>query len=436
MKICQLTNTYQPHVGGVARSVETLTEQCRALGHEVLVVAPSFRGDRHERDPALLRVPALQNFNGSDFSVRVPMPQLVRRRIRRFGPDVLHSHHPFLMGDTALRMAWEFNRPLVFTHHTLYENYTHYVPFDSPALKRFAIELATAYANACNAVIAPSGSVEQLLRSRGVQTEIRVIPTGIDSESLATGDAGRFRARYGLDAGTPVIGHVGRLAREKNLGFLAAAVAPVVARSSRARCVIVGDGPEDPRIRRAFAEAGAADRLVMTGKLTGQALLDAYAAMDLFMFCSLTETQGMVLAEAMAAGCPVIALDGPGVRDVVVDGENGRLLPADTDTATAGEAVAAALDDERERRHWAGTARESARRFDRVRCARAVIELYESLEQGAAAERVDWDWWDRLQARMDAEWTLLSSKAESAGRGLGGWPSGRQKPGSTNQKNS
>jgi glycosyltransferase involved in cell wall biosynthesis len=434
MKICQLTNTYRPHVGGVARSVETLTEQCRALGHEVLVVAPSFRGDRHERGHGLLRVPALQNFNGSDFSVRVPLPQLVRRRIRRFGPDVIHSHHPFLMGDTALRMAREFNRPLVFTHHTLYENYTHYVPFDSPALKRFAIELATEYANACNAVIAPSRSVEQLLRSRGVQTLIRVIPTGIDAESLAGGDAGRFRARYGLDADAPVIGHVGRLAREKNLGFLASAVAPVVARSPRARCAIVGDGPEGSRVRRIFTQAGAGDRLVMPGKLTGQALLDAYAAMDLFVFCSLTETQGMVLAEAMAAGCPVVALDGPGVRDVVVDGDNGRLLPADVDPATAGEAVAEALGDERQCRRWARAARESARRFDQVRCARSVVELYESLEQSAAADRVDWDWWDRLQARIEAEWTLLSSKAESAGRGLGQGRGGTPDQRSTNSK--
>jgi len=251
-----------------------------------------------------------------------------------------------------------------------------------------------------------------------------VIPTGIDAGSLASGDGGRFRARHGLDADTPVIGHVGRLAREKNLEFLASAVAPVIARSARARCVIVGDGPEGPLIRSVFADAAAADRLVMTGKLTGQALLDAYAAMDLFVFCSLTETQGMVIAEAMAAGSPVIALDGSGVRDVVVDGANGRLLPVESTPRTAGEAVGQAMGDRHRREEWARCAREAAQRFDRGRCARAVIELYESLGRNAAAERVDWDWWDRLQARIEAEWTLISSKAESAGRGLGGTQSG------------
>jgi len=433
MRICQLTNTFRPHVGGVARSVETLADQCRARGHEVLVVAPSFRGDVHERDPGILRVPALQNFNGSDFSVRVPLPRLVRRRLRGFGPDVLHSHHPFLMGDTALRMAREFNRPLVFTHHTLYENYTHYVPFDSPVLKRFAIELATAYANACDAVIAPSQSLSELLRSRGVETPIRIIPTGVDTEALACGDGTRFRARHGIDAHKVLVGHVGRLAREKNLAFLADSIARALEGTSKGCCAIVGDGPEGSDIRRAFARRGLADRLIMTGKLSGQALLDAYAAMDLFVFCSFTETQGMVLAEAMAAGCPVIALDGPGVRDVVADGDNGCLLAADIDAATVGKVVRAAVEGHEQRRRWADAARVTARQFDQARCADAVMELYASLDRQADDERVDWDWWDRLQARIEAEWTLISSKAESAGRGFGS-RSGTRKGGSTTQK--
>jgi len=426
MRICQLTNTFRPHVGGVARSVETLTDQCRARGHEVLVVAPSFRGDVHERDPGILRVPALQNFNGSDFSVRVPLPRLVRQRLRRFRPDVLHTHHPFLMGDTALRMAREFNHPLVFTHHTLYENYTHYVPFDSPVLKRFAIELATAYANACDAVIAPSQSVSELLRSRGVETPVRAIPTGIDTAALAGGDGSRFRARHGIDHNTVLVGHVGRLAREKNLAFLADSIARALESTAEGCCAVVGDGPEGSNIRRAFSSRDLDDRLIMTGKLSGQTLLDAYAAMDVFVFCSFTETQGMVLAEAMAAGCAIIALNGPGVRDVVADGENGRLLAGDTTVGAMAEVIRAAIEHDEMRRRWAAGARATARRFDQSRCAVAVMELYASLDHQAEEKRVDWDWWDRLQARIEAEWTLISSKAESAGRGFNRRSGGRR----------
>lgn len=431
MKICMLTNTYSPHVGGVARSVGTLVQQCRDAGHDVLVVAPSFPGDRHERDPGILRVPAWQNFNGSDFSVRVPLPQFLRGRIDRFDPDILHSHHPFLLGDTALRMAYVLHRPLVFTHHTLYEQYTHYVPFDSPALKRFVIRLATEYANACDAVIAPSESVAGLLRERGVETPVHVIPTGIDTAALGQGDGTRFRRERGIPEDAVVIGHVGRLAQEKNLSFLAEAVAVAIGDRPSAWFVVVGDGPESAAMQRIVREHGAEGRLLMTGKLTGDYLCDAYAAMDLFAFASQSETQGMVLAEAMAAGLPVIALDGPGVRDVVRDGVNGRLLPAAAPVADMTRALQEALTDAALRTRWAGGARETAPRFDRSRCADEVMALYQSLDLAARAGATDWNWWDRLLGRIEAEWELISAKAESAGRGLQG--GGRGQRGSTKQ---
>jgi len=418
MKICMLTNTYSPHVGGVARSVETLEDQCRANGHEVLVVAPGFPGDEHERDTNVLRVPAWQNFNGSDFSVRVRVPQHVRSRIDHFDPDVLHSHHPFLMGDTALRISYALHRPLVFTHHTLYEQYTHYVPFDSPALKRFVVRLATEYANACDAVIAPSESVATLLRERGVETPIRVIPTGIDSAAFEHGDGARFRAERGIAEDELVIGHVGRLAREKNLSFLAEAAAEALTRLPRTRLLIVGSGPETATLQEALRARDREGQLVLTGKLTGPRLYDAYRAMDVFAFASQSETQGMVLAEAMAAGLPVVALDGPGVRDVVEEGINGHLLPESASTVDMAAALEALLSDPERRGRWAEAARRTATRLDRARCARDVLSVYESLHSAARAAGGDWTWWDRLLGRVEAEWELIAAKAESAGRGL------------------
>lgn len=432
MKICMLTNTYSPHVGGVARSVGILTQQCRGAGHEVLVVAPSFPGDRHEREQDILRVPAWQNFNGSDFSVRVPLPQLVRSRIDRFDPDILHSHHPFLLGDSALRMAYALHRPLVFTHHTLYEQYTHYVPFDSPGLKRFVIQLATEYANACDAVIAPSESVAELLRERGVETPVHAIPTGIDTSAFAHGDGDRFRSERGIPEDAVVIGHVGRLAREKNLSFLAGAVAAALRGEPRTRFLVVGDGPESAVIQRILREQGGEDRLLMTGKLAGDHLFDAYAAMDLFAFASQSETQGMVLAEAMAAGLPVVALDGAGVRDVVRDGINGRLLAATAPVTAMAEVLRETLADVPLRARWAEGARATALQFDRGRCAGEVMALYQSLDLASRAAGTDWNWWDRLLGRIEAEWELISAKAESAGRGL--HRGGRDHSGSTHKK--
>ncbi len=142
MNILMMTNTYLPHTGGVARSVAWFSEEYRRQGHRVLVVAPTFPHAPAE-EPDVIRLPAIQNFNGSDFSVRLPAPGLLVGALDRFEPEIVHSHHPFLTGDTALRVASSRNLPLVFTHHTMYEHYTHYVPGDSPPLRRLSERLAT-----------------------------------------------------------------------------------------------------------------------------------------------------------------------------------------------------------------------------------------------------------------------------------------------------
>ncbi len=425
-----LTNTYRPHVGGVAASVETLVDECRRQGHRVRVVAPGFPGDEHEDEPGVLRVPAIQRFNGSDFSVPVPLPRIVNHELARFRPDVVHTHHPFLLGDAALRWAYAHDRPLVFTHHTLYENYTHYVPLDSPALKHFVIRLATDFANCCDRVIAPSRSVAELIVERGVETPIDVIPTGVATETFADADGAGFRRSRGLPKQATVLGHVGRLAREKNLAFLARAVIPWLTAGAERRFLLVGDGPDSPELRRRFEHAGVAGRVLMTGKLTGSNLCDAYAAMDAFVFASRTETQGMVVAEAMAAGLPVFALDGPGVRDVVGDGDNGRLLPATADPDTFAAALEQGTANER-LAEWRSEALRTAERFDRARCAADVMRVYRGLGSRRERRSTDWTWWDRLRGRIEAEWELLSTKADSA---TGSLSASDRRPGRTSPR--
>src|SRR3954463_8732615 len=222
MNICMMTNTYLPHVGGVARSVSTFAEEYRKQGHGVLVVAPNFDGKPpSKRAEAIVeRVAAIQKFNGSDFSVRLPLAASLSDRLDAFKADIIHAHHPFLLGDTALRIASNKNVPIVFTHHTRYEDYTHYVPFDSPALKEIATNLPTSFANLCDGVIAPSESMARLIRKRGVEVPIKVVPTGIDVKAFASADGSGFREKYNIPARAFVVGHVGRLAPEKNLGYL------------------------------------------------------------------------------------------------------------------------------------------------------------------------------------------------------------------------
>ncbi len=407
------TNTYLPHVGGVARSVKTLEDACRRMGHEVKVVAPQFDGA--EESPDVLRMPAIQNFNGSDFCVRLPVPMVIREFVEDFEPDIIHSHHPFLLGDSALRESWKMQVPIVFTHHTLYERYTHYVPLDSPALKRMAIQLATEYCNLCDRIIAPSESIARLLRDREVSVPISTIPTGIDTAAFAAGDGAAFRRQAGIPAEARVIGHVGRLAREKNLLLIAEAVAPRLKADPQAVFLLVGDGDAREEMVAILKAAGVNDRVFAVGKKSGTDLADAYAAMDWFVFASQTETQGIVLAEAMAAGSPVVALDGPGVREILKDGENGLLLPGDASARDFSAALERIMNDDDLTTRCATRARESAEEYETNRCAERMLHVYqETIARHERLSEEDPMPWDKFIAGIGVEWELLSAKVSAA----------------------
>lgn len=421
MKIVMFTNTYLPHVGGVARSVDLFAKDLRRMGHRVMVVAPHFETESDD-DENVLRVPAIQNFNGSDFSVPILLPLTVANEIQTFKPEIIHSHHPFLMGNTALRMARKYDLPLIFTHHTMYDQYTHYVPLDSGLLRRFIENMVTLYTDFCDRMVAPSLSVAAILQSRGVTSPIVDIPTGVDTRFFAKGDGGDFRQKHGIPRNAEVIGHLGRLAPEKNLAYLARAIAAYMHNRPQVYFLVVGDGPSEQEIFYSFQNAGAGHRLVMAGQKRGKAVAQAYRAMDLFVFASQTETQGMVLLEAMAAGVPVIALDAPGSREVVKDDTNGRLLPADTSADGFANAVDGFFKDNRKQKRWKDGAAGTARLYSREFCARRMADLYGTvLDHRRPRSTAD----DEIIAALDAvvqriktEWDLLTQKTQAAAEAI------------------
>ncbi len=432
MNICHFTNTFLPHVGGVARAVQTLLEDQLGAGHGVLVVAPEFaEGKAPSRvERSVVRIAALTHFNDSDFSVRLPLAAAWEDRLVDFPADLVHTHHPFLLGDTALREASKRGVPVVFTHHTLYEHYTHYLPMQSDAAGEFAADVATRFANRCSAVVAPSRSVRDLIVSRGVTVPVHVIPTGIDTALLASGDGQAAREALGLPLDAPVIGHLGRLAPEKNLRYLASAIGQALRARPEARGIVVGDGPERAEMARIFASIGVAGRVVFAGKLTGRRHRDACAAMDVFAFASLSETQGLVLAEAMAAGAPVVALDAPGAREMVRDGKNGRLLPADAPEEVFARVLCNALRRVATRLRWAEAARRTAATVDRVRTNRRLLALYESLLREQALAPRGAAGLGHTFARIVTEGHLIADKAGAFLRAVAGSPTPSSAPSS------
>jgi len=421
-----VTNTFLPHVGGVARSVTGFTAEFRKRGHRVVVVAPIFEGIP-ERETDVVRIPAVQNFNGSDFSVPVLATGKVFSALKTFPAQVVHAHHPFLLGDTALRFAATRDIPVVFTHHTMYEKYTHYVPGDSPRLKRFVLDLVTGYCNLCDSVIAPSRTVAEEIVSRGVKVPVNVIPTGVNVEVFGKGDGGAFRKRVGIPPDAFLVGHVGRLAPEKNLGFLTEAMVRFLLMNRGARFFLAGEGPMRKVIEQTFADRGLSDRFHSRGIMDFPELASAYRGMDVFAFSSRSETQGMVLTEAMAAGTPVVALDASGVREVVQDKENGRLLPReDQEEFVSALSWVAGLSPEERRRLGEGVARTVAS-FSLSNTAEDTLALYASLiGRKPSRKTIEPSPWTSARKRIEEEWKIVRNIAHAAGQAVLSLPKGRK----------
>lgn len=421
MKIAMFTNTYKPHVGGVAKSVHALAQTLREMGHSVMVVAPTFPDAKMDFSPdsEVVRVPALQNFNGSDFSVRLPAPFALTSVLDEFQPELIHSHHPFLLGDTAIRMARRYNIPLIFTHHTRYEHYTHYVSLESDAMRTFASQLAVEYANLCDGVVVPSESMQELLLDRGIKVPMSVVPTGVDLQMFAQHDTSAWRKQLQLPDEVQLIGHVGRLAEEKNLEYLGHCVALVLEQYPDTHFAIAGDGTYKKQLSNYFDAKNLADRVSFCGVLQGQELVDFYASLDLFLFASVSETQGMVLAEAMAAGTPVVALDAPGAREVVND-QNGCLLRANSSEKEFADSVIEELKQLKKNSTRQKMARETAQFFSQTNCAERMLAFYRQCMDQFPHEHNDVmpEALEPIINAIKTEWELVGQKAEALVRTL------------------
>lgn len=419
MRILMFTNTFAPHVGGVARSVQQFTAEYRKANHDVLTVAPVFP-DMPENETDVIRIPAVQHFNGTDFSVPVPIPGFLWQAIDEFEPNIIHTHHPFLLGDTALRVSAGRDIPVVFTHHTQYEQYTHYVPGDSDLMKRFVVDLAVGFCNLCDAVIAPSDTIKQRLLRLGVKTDIHEIPTGVDTELFGSGDGDALRSKLGIQSTDFVVGHVGRLAPEKGLGFLAPAVAKFVHASPNTRFLVAGTGDSEATIRKAFADEGISDRLIMLGTLERTELADVYAAMNVFAFASQSETQGMVLTEAMAAGTPVVAVDASGVREVMRPGVNGIMLPAECEDDFVEALNSIYLMDQNASDRLVRGAIETADEFSMPSTALQAMRLYRTLMLQGRGGIHGQDSLSKIRRSIAEEWRIWSNVASAATHAVSG----------------
>jgi glycosyltransferase involved in cell wall biosynthesis len=391
LRVAVFGESYLPYLSGVTVSTETLARGLRAAGHEVLLVAPRPADGAEPSgagapgpSPAYAWLPSYQAPPPAPPGYRMPwpLPSDALRAARDFAPEIVHAQSPFVSGLMARRTAQHVGARLVFTHHTRFGDYRHYLG----PLARVAEGTLNAYLGdfwaGCAAVVAPGSTLAEEIRHRlGPRRRplVRVIPTGVDVGALRALAPRDLRAAYGWPPDAVIVASHGRLAAEKNIAVLLEAFAVAASRDPRLRLVLVGSGPAADATATRAAAPDLAGRVALPGRMPRLEALSIVAGADLFAFASQTETQGLVLAEALAVGLPVVALAGPGVEDSVRDGVDGVVVRSPRPDAAArslGDAIATLAGDPERRAAMAGQAREGAERFDVTRRIDEVVELY------------------------------------------------------------
>lgn len=353
MNIAMMTNNYKPFIGGVPISVERLSEGLRALGHQVTIFAPETGEAAKEED--VVRYKVVYERRNVGLALGNCFDRRIEQSFREKQFDIIHVHHPVVMGQTAVHLGRKYSIPVVYTYHTRYEEYLHYFKFyQSMSAGRRPVRKAaeygrkvlvpaciTAFTNKCDLVFAPTPAIKDYLAEQGTRSDISVLPTGLDEIAFQADDlySDSIRAKYGRE-GEFIFVTTARLEKEKNLEFLLKGAARLRAMAGdRFRVLIIGDGTERKRLESLSADLGLDRQVVFVGRIENTKVRHYLHASDGFLFASKSETQGIVLLEAMAAGCPVIAVSASGVVDVMRQGVNGYITPEDTEAWAAAAAL-------------------------------------------------------------------------------------------------
>lgn len=377
MRVVMFTNSYKPSISGVVTSMTTFRRGLVEAGHDVFVIAPDYE-DYVDEEPFIFRFPALDLPWQIDFSLALPIKNLLEPTIRGLKPTIIHSQHPVLMGDLAVAFARDLKIPLVFTFHTQYDRYVeHYIPLAPSLAGRLMDEVIQRYLNRCDHIIVPSESIRTKVEIEyRVDKPVSVVPTPVDLSMFEAGEKAELRSS--LDwTGQRVLLYVGRIAKEKRLDLLLEAFALISKDEARARLVLVGRGPYMESLRGKSYKMGLSDKVTFAGGIPHEEVPRYMAAADLFVFTSTTDTQGLVLIEAMASGTPVVAVSAPGPVDLLQSG--GGVLTEDTPQAFA-DAVSTLFEDPPQLQELSGQACAIAQRYGIQAVTRDLIQVYESIQ--------------------------------------------------------
>lgn len=383
MHIAHFTNTYKPNINGVVRSVSTFRDILTQMGHNVFVFSQDTQ-DYEDTEPFVFRYPAL-TIPTVDYSFSIPVSPFVDWLLPSLKLDVIHSNHPVLLGYAAADKAEKLGIPLVFTFHTRYEEYSHYIPFSQAFVKEIIVDWLLRYIERCQHIITPSESIRQMLiKYSGITDHITTIPTGIQLKPYQEATGASIRKKLNCEKERILI-TIGRLAAEKNLKTLLSAYSLVVQSEQETRLILIGDGPQKDDLKKFAKDLGISEHVNFTGLVPFDQIPRYLKAADIFCFSSISETQGLVTMEAMAAGLPVAAVRGTGTTEIVRDGETGMLT--ENSPAALAQAILNIIGDCELYQKFQNNALEISKSFDIAVQAQKMINIYEQAIEDKKAGR-------------------------------------------------
>jgi glycosyltransferase involved in cell wall biosynthesis len=373
VRITYFTNTYKPAINGVVTSMSLFNKGLREAGHRVHMIVPQYDSILEDEEPYVFRFPAIDLTESLNASLPVPFKSYMEPTIYGLKPDVIHSQHPFLMGDVAASFAQELDVPLIFTFHSHYGDIPQqYFRFAQDFSSKIVDRIIRRYLEKCTHVIAPTPSVRDRIYEFGVDVPVSVIPTPIDFSDYHRLEPGRVRNMYCRECQTLLL-YVGRLSKEKNIHFLLRSFEKIFRERNSSRLLIVGDGPEEERLRNLAADLGLTDAIWFAGAVPHSEVPHYAAAADLLLFPSMQETQGLAVIEAMAAGTPVVAIRTPELSDVLREGGGILVKPDENDFANA---TISMMDDPRALRELSAKASQVAQKYTVFSAVGNLIAVY------------------------------------------------------------
>lgn len=339
MNIGIFSDTYSPQVNGVVSSILTLEKQLRNQGHNVYIFTISHPLAEND-SPYVYRMASVPFVFLKDHRVGIVYSNKAVHRIKKLKLDLILSQTEFSMGIFARMMAKKLSIPIIHTYHTVYEDYMHYISKGIEFSPQLARKYSKSFCNHVDGVVAPTKKTEKLLKNYGVKTPIRIIPTGIDftpfnPAQYSPEEVAHLKEVFHIPSHDPIILFVGRVAQEKSIDVLIKAMPLVLQKIPNAKLVIVGDGPSRLALEELAKHLEVRDSVIFTGMQPWNTIGKMYQLGDVFVSASITETQGLTFAEAMAAGLPVIAMEDESIAGFVRDGYNGRLFHSTEELASA-----------------------------------------------------------------------------------------------------